>query len=362
MFQSEKHRSIHSQHKNNLKQSPVELGTSESKGLFPTHESVFLALNNPELDRLDESRFSLSSWQSINGDSSPNRNNSPNGASILSTSSSSEQEDNDNDGAMTRSDTTTKLYLVDPSIANTILMKTLTMKDELTDEEDDYTIDSSTINPSFIMPKVPISQFKQINSKLNVQIVGDISGTLVKRFQIYQKTLKHINFYSHNNNINNNNISTDLLIIILNNDNVMLPSLTNKPCIPIQMGQIKSIDVIPSNLILCQPIILKNLNDDLMVIVDFLCNLTLSKIKNMGKLNSKLDLNKLNSILIENKEIPIKRSFSISKDNNFVKKIPSENSQNQPSWLNILWWGFLSVSVTVSVFFFCNKKWCLLFK
>lgn len=214
---------------------------------------------------------------------SPNRVDSPNVASILSCFSSQDDQKSIDDNPIVEMKTQVDLT-----------HETLTSD---SDPELDHTVDSSTIISSFVMPRVSIhsnlaaSQQQQVpshqstsssslsptysdpvlvtRSRLNIRIVGDKHNSLMKRFKSYKKTFTNIDFFVTNCE------STDLILLVLDDDNYMLPKITKTPCIPITLSKqaLETAKKIPKYLKLCDPIALNSLDDDLIILVDFLSNI-----------------------------------------------------------------------------------------
>lgn len=246
---------------------------------------------------------------------SPNRVDSPNVASILSCFSGQEDQRSVDDNPIV--EMKTQVDLPHENITSE------------SDPEVDHTVDSSTIISSFVMPRVSIhsnltasQQQQQLpshqststsslsptssnpalisRSRLNIRIVGDRDNSLMSRFQSYKKTFTNIDFFVTNCE------STDLILLVLDDDNYMLPKITKTPCIPITLSKqaLTTAMKIPKYLKLCDPIELESLNDDLIILVDFLSN-----INDLGTWRMFLsafpvksnqhDINDINSSLIE---------------------------------------------------------------
>jgi hypothetical protein len=228
---------------------------------------------------------------SFNDNSSPIRIDSPNVASILSSSSGHDDDDkylSDNSipksnqilNSKNKSSTNhknSKLHNISTKDKITSENATFSLDSDLdleSDTEVDRTVDSSTIISSFVMPRVSIlstsnSLSDQMNAKLNVRIIGDKTNCLMTRFKSYKKIFNNIQFYT------NKSEYADLLILIVNSDNYMLPKMTKSPCIPITLNEsaILFSKKIPKHLKLCDPIQLNSLNDDLLTLIDFLSNI-----------------------------------------------------------------------------------------
>lgn len=268
-------------------------------------------------------------------DSTPNRINSPNVASILSSSSGNDIDiedindpqssefvkfiNNDNNHSQNIDDESdynkklkqqmTLIFSENPRELNTTLSLDSDTED---DDQDEQTVDSQTVISSFVMPKVSISNSMPNQNEsivdavlrtrcwINVKVIGDNNHILLNRFKCYKKSLNNINFLSENSE------NIDLLILVLNNDNFMLPKMQKIPCIPIVLTkyQLSLAKKIPRGLKLCEPIKLESLDNDLMVLVDFLSNI--NNLKSWRKFLSCLPIGQkstgikdINSSLIE---------------------------------------------------------------
>ncbi|GAV26638.1 hypothetical protein PMKS-000092 [Pichia membranifaciens] len=122
----------------------------------------------------------------------------------------------------------------------------------------------------------------------------------MSRFQSYKKTFTNIDFFATNCE------STDLILLVLDDDNYMLPKITKTPCIPITLSKqaLTTAMKIPKYLKLCDPIQLESLNDNLIILVDFLSNIndlgTWRMFLSAFPIKSHLhDINDINSSLIE---------------------------------------------------------------
>lgn len=283
----------------------------------------------------------------------PNRANSPNVASILSGVSGQDQDTDD-----IESDELSKIKSKDKSnIANDALTSD-------SETEMDHTVDSSTIISSFVMPRVSIHsnlnstnnnndhRYKQPSisnistsdtikrSRLNIRIVGSQNNTLMNRFKSYKKTLTNIDFYITNCEF------TDLLILIVDNDNYMLPKITKTPCIPIVLtaDAILNAEKIPKYLRLCDSIKLNNVNDDLIVLINFLSNINdlntwrmfLSSLPIKNHMNPITDIN---SSLIEFHSEKLQSDLPFS---SIEKSIPSSHNKKPYN-------GFIVAGVTVGI-------------
>lgn len=204
---------------------------------------------------------------------SPNRTESPNAGSILS-SSSGQEEDKTIEKILDQNDAV---------IRSKSIFEKKKKRDFLSDDDGESidtdlekTVDSSTITSSFVMPKVSILSNSNtdvnrigVKSVTKIKIIGDNDERLLKRFQTYKKTLTKIEFISSTNEI------ADLLIIVVDENNYMMPKLTNSYCIPIVLSKSKLhlVKKIPKAFKLCGPIHLSSLDDNLIHLINFLSNI-----------------------------------------------------------------------------------------
>lgn len=285
----------------------------------------------------------------------PNRIDSPNVASILS--SSSGQDENNSNNEINESQQT--------KIGKNLNFQTNSPDSESgieSDTEEDHTIDSSTILSSFVMPRVSImsnsinSQNQSISNDrffINVKIIGDRENCLIKRFKSYKKTFKNIEFSIDKNSF------TDLIILIVNNDNYMLPKFLKIPCIPICLSKNQLIlaKQIPKYLKICDPIELNSLNDNLIILINFLSNINNLKdwklfLSNLTiEDNKQNNINNINSSLIEflsnENENKILNSSSIFSNVSFTKTLKQNNKNNFSNEKNNN--NFFKVSLITSV-------------
>lgn len=180
------------------------------------------------------------------------------------------------------------------------------MLDFDSDTELENTVDSSTIISSFVMPRVSILATSNedannplSNNKIKVRIVGHNNNILLDRFNSYKKIFNNIHFFT------NQSEYSDLIILIVDKDNYMLPKITKSHCIPIILSRkdIFLTEKIPKSLKLCQPIFLNSLNDDLIVLIDFLNNIddldSWKLFLSSSNKNFEASINDTNSSLIE---------------------------------------------------------------
>ncbi|GMG19926.1 unnamed protein product [Ambrosiozyma monospora] len=350
-----------------LTKNNSSMRSTDSKSVLSPHNSVFQALQNPDLDlelssyspRLapmnDASQqlpaytnndFSITSWQSISsqlpapvashGQSSSDRtpfsnpfgppplvsgesttpknvtfnflsntrNMSPNIGSILSSS--------DNDDRLLDE---LSFVVENPASIHNVMVFDSESEDLNATDDEEYTVDSSTIIPSFVMPRVSIPSLggqpddatlhPADDGIIKVQVVGSCNQLLVQRLNSYKKTLKNVEFYT------SNQLDPHLLLLLVNRENYLLPTLINKPYIPIiiEEGGLNADDILNrlvKGLMICEPIVLKSINDDVVTLIDFLDNL--ERMDNFqdaireflgGPMASSMKLNTVNSIMME---------------------------------------------------------------
>ncbi|VEU21159.1 DEKNAAC102087 [Brettanomyces naardenensis] len=330
--------------------STLSLNAKRSETILSPHSSVLNVLHNPELDidppmgspadLFRNNEFSFTSWQSISPD--PLRlggfplNSSPNVGSILSSSSDPEERAELN--AYDDRDATAQLTSQNannPSpTSNVVILRPSSPLDEdyenissdLSDENG--TLDSSTIIPSFVMPRVSIPTLDSTtdNAPLNIQIVGEDNHSLISRLSNYRKTLGNVTFQS------SNQPAPKLILIILNQDNYLLPRIVQKPFIPILLesrgasASIPPLDRLSNQYMVCKPLHMRSLSDDLTVLIDFLSGLDrncalLNRLLDNGRIGYSMKLNTVNSVLIE----------SSSSDFSKAKPIPETASSSSSS-------------------------------
>lgn len=249
----------------------------------------------PTSNDLRDSNFSVTSWQSVSCLDSdladPNAlqmtevdpNDKKSIASILSDSSSDLEDENR-----------------DPLLQS--------------DQDNEEIINSSLIIPSFIMPRVSIpSQKKQLvkrksyspNLQLNIQVVGENSLALISRLSAYRKTLRSVRFQL------TDTPPPKAVLLILGEEPAIVSE--NKPVVPIyfENNDNATMEAINSNNFICKPVKLKSVNDDLMILIDFLGCLgtsyhNLGTLMNGGLIGSSKRLNNVNSTLIESTIVPSK--------------------------------------------------------
>ncbi|GME84326.1 unnamed protein product [Ambrosiozyma monospora] len=329
-----------------LTKNNSSMRSTDSKSVLSPHNSVFQALQNPDLDlelssyspRLapmndasqqlpayTNNEFSITSWQSISSHlpapvashgqpssdrtpfSSPfgpppppvsgesttpknvsfnflsnARNMSPNIGSILSSS--------DNDDRLL--DELSFVVENPASIHNVMVFDSESEELNATDDEE-YTVDSSTIIPSFVMPRVSIPSLggqpddatlhPADDGIIKVQVVGSCNQLLVQRLNSYKKTLKNVEFYT------SNQLDPHLLLLLVNRENYLLPTLVNKPYIPIiiEEGGLHADDILNrlvKGLMICEPIVLKSINDDVVMTNVIFYEIEHSEFYNDGKI------------------------------------------------------------------------------
>ncbi|KAG7876959.1 hypothetical protein KL937_005078 [Ogataea polymorpha] len=309
----------------------------KSESILSPHLSVFQALHNPELEfdlsalengpgqRMStplnlnseihaynssyrNEDFSITSWQSIpssfglaDANASPANRvlcstaklNSPNIGSILSSSDNEERN------------------LEDTSVQNPthqVLVFDSESFSESSDEEQD-TIELSTAAPSFVMPRVSVSGLSGnelvFHDKVRIQVVGYQKEVLLSRLSKYRKTLNRIVFTDSNPSI---------MIVVVKDDNYLLSDIVDKPFVPLLTGI--NVDLalfkkaFPKNLMICEPIRLQSITDELMPFIEFLTNLQVSgcdfskvlelSVAHYSMTNQHLSMDKVNSILLDN--------------------------------------------------------------
>ncbi|KAG7691723.1 hypothetical protein KL933_005040 [Ogataea haglerorum] len=316
----------------------------KSESILSPHFSIFQALHNPELE-LDLSAlengpaqriptplnlnpelnaynnsyrnedFSITSWQSIHSsfgfaesNASPAnmvlrstaKLNSPNIGSILSSSDNEERN------------------LEDTSVqhpTHQVLVFDSESSSESSEDEQD-TIEMSTAAPSFVMPRVSVSGLSGhelvFHDKVRIQVVGYQKEVLLSRLSTYRKTLNRIVFTDSNPSI---------MIVVVKDDNYLLSDVVDKPFVPLLTGI--SVDLalfkksFPKNLMICEPIQLQSITDDLMPFIEFLTNLQVSgcdfsrvlelSISQYSMTNQHLSMDKVNSILLDNSAKQLRR-------------------------------------------------------
>ncbi|ODV85438.1 hypothetical protein CANARDRAFT_22971 [[Candida] arabinofermentans NRRL YB-2248] len=295
------------------------LKKSETTILSP-HTSIYQTLHNPELD-LEMSNikdpssvsmyrnndFSITSWQSISqfqdheftfNNNRPQiklNSNSPNIGSILS---SSDNEDRNLDDLNPQSSNHKVIVFDSGSDSDNDKSDDEVgkhFKDVAADEddEDEGTIDSSTIIPSFIMPRVSIPSLSSSN-QVKIQVIGLQKDLLINRLQSYKKLLNQIEF--------TNSDDSNLIILLVNKENYILPNLINKPFIPIIIGDsfdYMNLNTILQNKMICDPLKLNSISDDLMPLIDFLSSLEPGFNFDSLLIGSNTNFNKLSSMIID---------------------------------------------------------------
>ncbi|KAG7817535.1 hypothetical protein KL928_003434 [Ogataea angusta] len=280
---------------------------------------------NPELDAYNNSYrnedFSITSWQSIpssfgfaDSNASPANRvlrstaklNSPNIGSILSSSDNEERNLED-------------ISVQHPT--HQVLVFDSESFSESSDDEQD-TIELSTAAPSFVMPRVSVSGLSGnevvFHDKVRIHVVGYEKEVLLSRLSKYRKTLNRIVFTDSNPSI---------MIVVVKDDNYLLSDVVDKPFVPLLTGI--NVDLalfkksFPKNLMICEPIQLQAITDDLMPFIEFLTNLQVSgcdfnkvlelSISQYSMTNQHLSMEKVNSILLDNSAKQL-RSRSIHKE------------------------------------------------
>ncbi|KAH3667191.1 hypothetical protein OGAPHI_002840 [Ogataea philodendri] len=316
----------------------------KSESILSPHLSIFQALQNPELE-LDMSAldtgterriptpintnpdfstynsfyrnedFSITSWQSIPSGfgladqnapppsralRSPAKLNSPNIGSILSSSDNEEHR------------------LEDVPVQSSNHEVIIFDSESFSESSDDDTIDSSTVVPSFVMPRVSVPSLANSSSVLQnairVQVIGHQREILLSRLAKYRKTLNRTVF---------TDVDPSFMVAIVNDDNYLLPTLIDKPFIPILTGNSNADSSllrksVSKNLMICEPIRMQTINDNLMPLIEFLSNLQVSG-GDFGKVielsasqyamtNQPLSLESVNSVLLDKSARKLRRS------------------------------------------------------
>ncbi|QPG74121.1 hypothetical protein FOA43_001443 [Brettanomyces nanus] len=324
--------------KNGAESDPESASASVSgssrrqESILSPHNSIFKALHNPELDfevspTTAIPEFSVSSWQPVSRLSpDPIRqqqrpfegvdssfvllSESPNVGSVLS--SSSDLDDRSIDDHISSRVTTLHSQRLTATSSLAVLRpdedcESLDMSET---DSSSLSFESSTIIPSFVMPRVSIPSLDVTTNSdslsvmpLNIQVIGQDNHGLISRLSGYKKTLRHVSFQA------SNQPSPKLILMIVSQDNYLLPQITKKPFIPILLQTSTeaaiSVDKLSSQYMICKPLRLKSIKDDLMVLIDFLscldrnCELLTSLLDN-GRIGYSMKLNSVNSVLIEN--------------------------------------------------------------
>lgn len=247
---------------------------------------------------------------------------------------------------------------------------------------------SSAMIPSFIMPRVSMSESSSKNTDgagitsslvaaaaaaaaatttaatvsssnlfenddtLSIKIIGDYNNSITDRLKKYKKLLYNISI-NEKFTINGSN-EKDLFIYIFNEHSInklsqnhhknLMNKYINKPILPIIItnkskqdsivGKFENLKILKKLFFICEPIKLTSFNDDLIELVNFLSNLNTNSIDNLFrdlKLNENLlNLNQVNSIILENSRNNInKHDINIEKLSNY--KINSQFDNSNPS-------------------------------
>ncbi|CDK28233.1 unnamed protein product [Kuraishia capsulata CBS 1993] len=270
---------------------------NSTTGLLSPHHSIIQALQNPQLEMSHENvsqenqqwndpqiANGFSSWQSISSGSPRLGHKRSSPGSILSSSDSDEE-----------------IIAFDSD-----------------DENGDTTSTVKESIPSFIMPRVSMSEPEGV---VKVQVLGAQSEALVARLKTYKKKfLKNCEFTKKD---------PHLILLIVDNENYVLPKLLNKPFIPILLedeyrGQDEedfedlSSRTFFKNSMICDPVKLKSIDQDLFGLINFLSNLdsktfgsTLTHVSKFSLESNAISLSQLNSIVLDQQSSEILRKKAL---------------------------------------------------